>query len=134
MNFSNRVQKIGDASSILQNELVYKKVSEGVNPIILSYGEAPFSISEFDLGTLNCEAGAHYSQSAGVPEFCDEILSLHKNDFGRNNLKRENILVSCGSKVINYLINQAFINDGDVALLHEPSWVSYQEHIKLSGG
>jgi len=134
MKYSSRSQKVGDASSILQNELVYKKVNEGINPIILSYGEAPFSLTEFDLGVLNSEAGAHYSYSAGVPEFCDDIVKLYKTEGLPSRLTRDNILVSCGSKIINYLITLAFVEDQDVALLHEPAWVSYQEHIKLSGG
>ena len=41
-------------------------------------------------------------------------------------------MVTAGSKIGSYIALQTMLNDGDGVLLHEPSWVSYQEHAKLS--
>jgi aspartate aminotransferase/aminotransferase len=41
-------------------------------------------------------------------------------------------MVTAGSKIGSYIALQTMLNTGDGILLHEPSWVSYQEHAKLS--
>jgi aspartate/methionine/tyrosine aminotransferase len=132
--FSIRTGNIGSASSILQNELVYKKIKEGRDPIILSYGEAPFKISNIQLDPKNWDRGMHYSESLGVPELRREITEYLKRNHNVDISWNKNLLISAGSKIISYYISQAFLNAGDKVILHEPSWVSYQEHAKLSGG
>ena len=49
---------------------LFTKKLQGNQPVILSYGEAPFDLSEVDLGSVNSDAGYHYSGSSGVPAFC----------------------------------------------------------------
>jgi aspartate/methionine/tyrosine aminotransferase len=132
MKFSKRTEAVSPASSIVQNELVYESISEGKNPIILSYGEAPFSMSEVDFSHLDHNKGAHYSESQGVPEFRDEVASFHNLSYGTNITKSE-IIISAGSKILSYLSCLACLNEGDQVLLHEPAWVSYQEHARLAG-
>ena len=133
MRFSKRSSNVGSASSIQQNELVYQKIRQGKNPIILSYGEAPFKISPLAFQSKDWERGCHYSEGLGVPEFRREISAYIKETTGVDVSPDENILVSAGSKIISYFICQAVLDEGDEVLLHEPSWVSYQEHAKLNG-
>lgn len=132
MLFSKKSQEIGVASSIAQNELVYKKRREGLNPIILSYGEAPFKLKPFPLSSEYWDKGCHYSEGLGVPEFRQEIASYIKETTDINVSWEDNILVSAGSKIISYFIAQSTLNPGDAIMLHEPSWVSYKEHARLN--
>ncbi|MBU3568173.1 pyridoxal phosphate-dependent aminotransferase [Polynucleobacter alcilacus] len=132
MLYSKKSQEIGVASSIEQNELVYKKRREGGDPIILSYGEAPFKISPILSKESDWERGCHYSEGKGVPEFRQEIAKYIKDVTDVEISWEKNILVSAGSKIISYFIAQALLNPGDNIMLHEPSWVSYQEHAKLN--
>lgn len=132
MLYSQKSQEIGVASSIQQNELVYKKHREGGNPIVLSYGEAPFKIASFLDGRENWERGCHYSEGLGVPEFRQEIARYTKDVTGVEVSWERNILVSAGSKIISYFIAQSLLNPGDNVMLHEPSWVSYREHARLN--
>jgi aspartate/methionine/tyrosine aminotransferase len=132
MKISSRALNIGAASSIEQNELVYRKKREGLNPIVLSYGEAPFKLTPFSLDEEEWDRGCHYSESLGVPEFREEIANYVLMQNGVEISASDNILVSAGSKIISFFISQAILNPGDSIVLHEPSWVSYQEHAKLS--
>jgi len=133
MNYSQRSSELGVASSIMQNELVYEKINNGSDPIILSYGEAPFKLQQIAHSNQNWDKGCHYSESLGVPEFRREIASYLKEVTGVEISWENNILVSAGSKIISFFIAQSFLNPGDLICLHEPSWVSYQEHAKLNG-
>ena len=131
MNLSHKVQAIGPATSIEINESVYRLKSEGRNPITLSYGEAPF---QFD-GSLNFEntdfnAGAHYSDSRGVLHFREKLRDYYLSEYNAS-LSVDDFMVTAGSKIGSYIALQTILNDGDSILLHEPSWVSYQEHAKL---
>ena len=130
---SDRSKNIGSASSIQQNELVYKKIREGKNPIILSYGEAPFRVPEIKLDTKYWDSGCHYTDGLGHPLFRKEIAEYEATVHSATVDPEKNILVSAGSKVISYFISLAYLNPGDRIVLHEPSWVSYQEHARLCG-
>ena len=132
MKFSKRTSGVAPASSIAQNELVYKSISAGNNPIILSYGEAPFSLPDVDFSQLDHKKGAHYSESQGVPEFRDEVANFHNHSYGTN-ITEADIVISAGSKILSYLACLTCLDPGDLVLLHEPAWVSYQEHARLAG-
>ena len=132
MKFSQRTNGVAPASSIAQNELVYKSIFEGKNPIILSYGEAPFSMPDIDFSSLDHNKGAHYSESQGLPEFREEVANFHNISYNTN-ISKSDIVISAGSKILSYLSCLACLDKGDEVLLHEPAWVSYQEHARLAG-
>lgn len=131
---SNKVTEIGAASSIQQNEKVYELIDRGVDPIILSYGEAPFRIRPILPSLKDWDRGSHYSPGLGVPEFRENIAEYSRTWHKFEVNWAENILVTAGSKIGFYYVFMAFMNSGDNLVLHEPSWVSYQEHAKLCGG
>jgi aspartate aminotransferase/aminotransferase len=131
---SSKVKDIGSASSIQQNEKVYELISEGINPIILSYGEAPFSIKPIFPSVKQWDRGAHYSQGLGVPEFREAIAAYSRKWHQFDIKPTENIMVTAGSKIGCYYVFMAFMNPGENLVLHEPSWVSYREHARLCGG
>lgn len=132
MKFSRRSVDVSPASSIAQNEQVYKSIASGRDPIILSYGEAPFSMPDIDFSHLDHSRGAHYSESQGLPEFRDEVAHFHNTSYGTD-ISGSDVVISSGSKILSYLTCLACLNEGDRVLLHEPAWVSYQEHARLAG-
>jgi aspartate aminotransferase/aminotransferase len=134
LKFSKRLLEIGSASSIEQNELVYRLRSNGFDPIILSYGEAPFTIERFELDPMLWDRGAHYSEGLGVPELRQALAAYSASHYGFHIDWQTNILVTAGSKLASFYVIQSLIDPGDLLVLHEPSWVSYQEHCNLSGG
>lgn len=133
LQISKKCNSIGPASSIELNELVYKYKKLGKNPIVLSYGEAPFVFSDFNMGTCDFDKGAHYSESMGIESLRQKITEdyHHKHDA---NLDIDSIMITAGSKIASFIILSTILNPDDTVYLHEPSWVSYQEHVKLNGG
>lgn len=131
MKFSDKVLAIGPATSIEINESVYRLKNEGRSPIILSYGEAPFQFDDtFNFENTDFNAGAHYSDSRGVLHFREKLRDYYLTEY-KAALSIDNFMVTAGSKIGSYIALQTMLNDGDGILLHEPSWVSYQEHAKL---
>jgi aspartate/methionine/tyrosine aminotransferase len=129
---STRSQNVGLASSIEQNELVYEKVRQGKDLVILSYGEAPFRLPNITWDEHLFEKGSHYCEGLGIPEFRAELAEYILREHGCR-ISADNIMVSAGSKIISYFIAQTMLNEGDKVLLHEPCWVSYREHARLNG-
>jgi len=132
LRVSDKVLAIGPATSIEINETVYKLKSEGRNPITLSYGEAPFSFdNSFRFEDTDFNAGAHYSDSRGVLAFRQKLRDYYQSEY-QVDVSVDAFMVTAGSKIGSYIALQTILNEGDSILLHEPSWVSYQEHAKLS--
>ena len=129
---SKKVKEIGPASSIELNETVYKLKKEGLDPIVLSYGEAPFTFDSLSLADVDFNSGAHYSDSRGVLGFREKLLSYYRISY-KAELLVDQFMITAGSKIGSYIALQTILNEGDAILLHEPSWVSYQEHAKLCG-
>jgi aspartate/methionine/tyrosine aminotransferase len=133
VKLSDRAGGVSPASSIELNEKVYQLLREGRDPIILSYGEAPFESPQVFFNHEMIERGAHYSDSRGTPELRARLARYH---FERNQALIDpdrNIIVTAGSKAATYLTFLTLLNPGDKVLLHEPSWVSYREHARLVG-
>ena len=132
MEISEKVLAIGPATSIEINESVYRLKSEGLDPITLSYGEAPFKFDgAFNFENTDFNEGAHYSDSRGVLHFREKLRDYYFTEY-KVKLSVDDFMVTAGSKIGSYIALQTMLNDGDGVLLHEPSWVSYQEHAKLS--
>ncbi|UZQ50535.1 pyridoxal phosphate-dependent aminotransferase [Clostridium kluyveri] len=134
MQISKKVEGIPEALSIYVNQLVYAEKRKGIDVTTLSLGEAFFDIPMFDFKELNFEKGYHYSESYGIPELREKIVKYYNSMYGANINGIDEVLISCGSKPIIYMVIQAILNEGDEVLIHEPSWLSYQEQIKLANG
>lgn len=131
MQISNRVSNIPPALSIFINELVYSQKRKGRDIITLSLGEAFFDIPMFDFNQLDADKCYHYSESNGIPELRMKISEFYKKQYnGEINYQNE-ILITAGSKPAIYMAMQAVLNNGDEVLIHEPAWLSYQEHARL---
>lgn len=131
--FSAALESAGSASSIEMNELVYELKRKNKDPIILSYGEAPFEFHNFGFSEEDFSKGAHYSDSRGLPELRDAICKNLYSPLGISVDKDKEILITAGSKLGSYIILKSILEKGDKILLHEPAWVTYQEHAKLCG-
>jgi aspartate/methionine/tyrosine aminotransferase len=134
MQISARVKAIPQALSIYINQLVYDLKRQGKDITALSLGEAYFDIPMFDFKKLDFVKGYHYSDSQGLPELRQKIAGFYKKVYGADIAADKEILISAGSKPIVFMSMQATINAGDEVLIHEPAWLSYQEHVRLVDG
>jgi aspartate/methionine/tyrosine aminotransferase len=133
MQLSQKVQNIPEALSIYINQLVYDQKRSGLNPIVLSFGEAFFDIPMFSFAELDFVKGYHYSESRGIPELREKIAEFYNHQYGVAIDYKSELLVTAGSKPAIYLAFQATLNSGDEVLIHEPGWLSYQEQARLAG-
>jgi aspartate aminotransferase/aminotransferase len=119
------------ALSISINEIVYEKKRLGIDVITLSLGEAFFDLPLFDFSKIDFIKGYHYSDSQGLPELRELILDFYHTQYGTLFSGNEEVLITAGSKVAIYMAILATINAGEELLIHEPAWLSYQEHAHL---
>ena len=130
--FSKRVHRTPAALSIYINEIVYTLKRRGTDVTTLSLGEAFFDIPMFDFGKLDFVKGYHYCDSQGLPELRQVISQFYGHQYGVAVDGDNEVLVTAGSKAAIYLAILAVLQEGDEALIHEPAWLSYQEHIRLA--
>jgi aspartate/methionine/tyrosine aminotransferase len=131
MQISKRVSNIPQALSIYINELVYSQKRRGRDIITLSLGEAFFDIPLFDFNQLDADKCYHYSESIGIPELRLKVCEFYKNQYHAEINYQNEILITAGSKPAIYMAMQAVLDSGDEVLIHEPAWLSYQEHARL---
>jgi aspartate/methionine/tyrosine aminotransferase len=104
----------------------------GADITTLSLGEAFFDIPMFDFGKLDFVKGYHYCDSQGLPELRHVISRFYGRQYGVAVNGEKEVLITAGSKAAIYLAVLAVLEKGDEALIHEPAWLSYQEHIRLA--
>ena len=100
---SKLAMNVGSATSIEFNEMIYELLRRGKKPIILSYGEAPFDPIEIDFKFEIQKAGAHYSESKGVPKLRRIIVEELNSNIDAELSSEDNILLTAGSKMGSYL-------------------------------
>jgi aspartate/methionine/tyrosine aminotransferase len=130
---SDRACDIPPALSIYINQIVYDLRRRGEDIVVLSLGEAFFSIPLFDFSLLDLGKCYHYSDSQGIPELRRKIASYYGENYDALVDPDREVLVTAGSKAAIFMAMQATLNPGDELLIHEPAWLSYQEQARLVG-
>lgn len=129
--FSGVVESAEQAMSIKFNNMVYELVREGVRVVVLSLGEAFFDIPLFPMDDLPHPQIYHYTHSRGVPELREKICDYYRDTHGVHVDPEREIIVTAGSKAAIHFSMMSVLNPGDEVIIHEPTWVSYPEQVKL---
>jgi aminotransferase len=130
---SDRARDIPPALSIYINQIVYDLRRRRQDVVVLSLGEAFFSIPLYDFGELDAGKCYHYSDSQGIPELRAKIASYYGKYYDAPVDPERELLITAGSKAAIFMAMQATMNPGDELLIHEPAWLSYQEQARLVG-
>jgi len=133
MRLSAAIERIPEALSIRFNQYVYDLKRAGEDVVVLSLGEAFFDIPLFDFNKLDLSKAYHYSDSRGIPELREKIADYYRRYYGAPVDPKSELLISAGSKPIIYMALLCCLDPGDELLIHEPAWLSYQEHARLTG-
>lgn len=108
----------------------------GINVISLASGEpdfdTPMKIREVAIEHIN-KGNTHYASGKGLPKLRKEIQKKLEKENGIV-VSEEDILVTYGAKMAVYLAVRACISKGDEVIIVTPSWVSYAEIVRSSGG
>ncbi|MGN1045179.1 MAG: pyridoxal phosphate-dependent aminotransferase [Candidatus Methanomethylophilaceae archaeon] len=134
MNTSHRLNEIPPSGTIAISNLVSKLRAEGKDVISFSLGEPDFSTPEniVDACVESLRSGfTHYTPSMGIPELRKAIAESTK---AKNGIPCDasNVLVTPTKQAL-FMIALAYLDPGDEVLLPDPSWVSYEAHIRMCG-
>lgn len=111
-------------------------LQKGVDVISLASGEPDFDTPKLirNVAIENILKGnTHYAPGKGLVKLRKEI----QNKLAKDNLiftSADNIIVTYGAKMAVYLAVRTCITKGDDVIILAPSWVSYVEIVRASGG
>lgn len=109
---------------------------KGLKVIYLSVGEPDFDTPEHikKAAFEAMESGyTHYTLSQGIVQLREVIAEKLQNE---NNVDAtpENVIVTPGAKQAVLEAVLSLLDEGDEVLIPTPSWVSYEELVKVAGG
>lgn len=134
--FSQRALSINPSQTLSITAKAKAMKKQGVDVISLAAGEPDFDTPDFikDAAKKALDEGfTKYTPTAGILELRQAIVDKLKKDNGLD-YTTKNILVSNGAKQCLFNIVQVLVNQDDEVLLPIPSWVSYDEMVKMAGG
>lgn len=137
MALSKRALSINPSQTLAITARAKAMKKQGIDVISLAAGEPDFDTPDFIKKTAikAIETGfTKYTPTAGILELRQAIVDKFKKDNGLIYEAKKNILVSNGAKQCLFNVIQVLIDEGDEALLPLPSWVSYDEMVKMAGG
>jgi aspartate aminotransferase/aminotransferase len=76
----------------------------------------------------------HYTHSRGLIGLRRKISAYYKKQYGVNTDPESEIIITAGSKAAIYFAMMSILNPGDEAIIHEPTWVSFPEQVRLCHG
>ena len=123
------------ATMAISNEAKMMQAA-GIGVISLSIGEPDFDtpehIKEACIDALR-RGETHYAPSNGIPELNQAIASKieKENHFP---CSKEDVIVTSGAKDAIYEAMEAVLDQGDEAIILDPSWVSYEPCVQIAGG
>ncbi len=132
---SSRLERVEESATIRIANIANQLKKEGVDVISFSLGEP-----DFDTPKHICNAAAdalyrgetHYAPSTGIPELKTAIAEKLRTE-NKLEVSDSNILVTPGAKQAIFEIMMSVLDDGEEAILFDPSWVSYDPCIKFAG-
>ena len=129
--FSDVVNGVGEAMSIRFNNVVYDLKRQGTHVTVLSLGEAFFDIPLMPMDVLPYPHIYHYTHSRGLYELRVRVARFYEETYGVTVDAEREIIITAGSKAAIHFTLMSLLNPGDEVLIHEPTWVSYPEQVKL---
>lgn len=129
--FSRVVADASEAMSIKFNNIVYELKRQGIRVTVLSLGEAFFDIPLMLMDDLPFPQIYHYTHSRGIPELREKVCEYYGRHYGVEVDPEKEIIVTAGSKAAIHFSMMSVLDPGDEVIIHEPTWVSYPEQVKL---
>ncbi len=133
---NSHISQINSSASIELMAKAQELRDSGVEVIGLGGGEPNFDTPDVikKMAIKEIEAGnTHYAVGKGILPLRNKIKEKLKKENGIT-VTSEEIIVTPGAKMGIYLAVRSYINTGDEVLIPTPSWVSYSEIVRASGG
>ena len=127
----NNFIKAKQSASIRINQKIHELKKKGKKTTILSLGEAFFKLPDFGIKKVFSD-GHHYSDSKGLVLLRKKLCQYYLKYGAKINYKNE-IIISAGSKILTFMTFMLLLKKNDEVLALDPSWLSYEDQLKLIG-
>lgn len=132
---STRLARMHESATIKAAKKATDMTNQGINVINFNLGEPDFDTPKHicDAATnAMYEGKTHYTPAAGIPELRRSIAEKLRVE-NKLDINASNVLVTPGAKQAIFYIMMSVLDDGDEALICDPSWVSYEACIQCAG-
>ncbi|MBQ9395332.1 MAG: pyridoxal phosphate-dependent aminotransferase [Proteobacteria bacterium] len=136
MKKSKRLSKVQASLTLAITAKAAAMKAEGLNIISFGAGEPDFNTPQpiIDAAKTALDNGmTKYTAVAGMPALRAEIAAWYEREFGVK-ATADQVIVGVGGKQVIYNAIMSLIDDGDVALIPSPYWLSYPAMVHLAGG
>lgn len=133
---SERVARIKPSPTLAVTAQAAALKAQGKDVIDLGVGEPDFDtpVHIKEAAKKAIDTGfTKYTAVDGIPDLKQAIIDKFQHD-NKLTYQKNQILVSVGGKQSFYNLAQAYLNDGDEAIIPAPYWVSYPDMVLLAGG
>ncbi|MFB6310640.1 MAG: pyridoxal phosphate-dependent aminotransferase [Salinirussus sp.] len=136
MDLTDRVNSIEHSATLQVKESIFRLREEGVDVINMAPGAPDFDTPEHirEAGKRALDEGkTSTTEAKGIPELREAIARKLREE---NDVEADpdRIITTPGSKFSLFAAIQATIEEGDEAVVLDPSWVSYRQMVRLAGG
>jgi len=125
-----RLLELEESATLKASEKANEMISKGIKVFKLDVGEPDFQTPKKIIEAAHnamLKGFTHYAPSSGIPQLRQAIAE-------RYSVTQSNVMVTPGSKQGIFYALYSIINPGEEVLILNPSWSSYKQIIKLSGG
>ncbi|MGM0640054.1 MAG: aspartate aminotransferase [Thermotogota bacterium] len=136
MNLSEKIKSVEPSITLALNAKAIELEQKGEDIIKLTAGEPDFNTPEEIVEaayTALKEGKTKYTASSGIIELREKIAKYiskrTNNEYGP-----KNVVATNGGKQALFNVLMAITNPGDEIMVLDPSWVSYEAQIKMTGG
>ena len=137
MKLSTKVQNLAPSVTLQAAARAKELKAQGIDVLSLTVGQPDFvtpkNIEEAAIAAIQSGEASFYTQSAGIPELRQAIVTYMKENYGLDYSINQTI-VTDGAKFALYLLFQTILDEGDEVIIPVPYWVSYAEQVRLASG
>jgi aspartate aminotransferase len=135
ISISRRARDTNPSATLAIASAAKRLKAEGIEVVDLGLGEPDFEtpdhVKEAAIKAIR-DGFTRYTAASGIDELKEAITIKLKRDNGVS-YRREEVMVSCGSKHSLFNLAEVVLESGDEVIVPAPYWVTYTEQIRLVG-
>jgi len=133
--FADRTEGIPFSGTLKIEKRISEMRQSGIDVItFMKKADTPQHVKDAAKKFLDSPRAASYTDVAGLLELREAIAEKLERENGIDADPLSEIMVTVGGKQAIFTATLATINPGDEVLIQDPTWVSYQQCVRLAGG
>jgi len=133
--FADRTEGIPFSGTLKIEKRISEMRQSGIDVItFMKKADTPQHVKDAAKKFLDSPRAASYTDVAGLLELREAIAEKLERENAIDADPLSEIMVTVGGKQAIFTATLATINPGDEVLIQDPTWVSYQQCVRLAGG